>query len=143
MTMKQQEVIFQENYVVIGYRREMRLVISHWKGPVTIDEFRHAIDFLISFIEQNPVLYVLTDTREQAVVSKESTDYAANAAPRLIASGVKNMLFILPTSLFTLMSVDMYKEKLGNDDTTMHFAQYFDNPDDALAWIEASKMIDR
>lgn len=126
-------VLFQKPYLTIEYDDKMRCLIQHWKGFATSEQFREGINQSVDFFEKKKPTKLISDTKEFAVVKKDDTDWVANqATPKMISHGLKHMAFILPTNVFTQVSVNNFKSKA--DDIVQ--IQYFDSLDKAKQWLE-------
>ena len=56
--------------------------------------------------------HLVIDTRAQATVQKEATDYASMKIQPLLEHHLRQVLFVLPQSTYTQMSVEMFRQKL-------------------------------
>jgi hypothetical protein len=129
--------IFDREYVQISYDNAASLLYIDWKGIVSTHEFLAAMDFIYhATIQRNPD-YLLIDTRLQAPVQKEATDYASEKMSMLLGQSIKKVFFILPLSVYTQMSLEMYKDNINNAEKDQKIL-YFSDPAHALALLEAS-----
>ena len=101
-----------------------------WIGYISPEEFRHAIDLTVSCFQQYELESILSDTTDQAVLSKEGSDYAASVMPVLVANGLKKVAFVLSKSAFTRLSVQNFTKR-AEPSLIAHFA----SREEAEAWL--------
>ncbi|MCP4178716.1 MAG: hypothetical protein GY756_13205 [bacterium] len=87
------KTLLERDYVKLIYSPEKKHLTQRWLGFANIKQFKEAIDATVTISEKNDVKKILSDTRQQAVVKKEATDYAASVMPLLIKNGLKKMAF--------------------------------------------------
>ena len=125
-------ILLQQPYVTIKTLNNDTILSVEWRGEVSLDDFRNSIDCLVDHIVRLRPKYLVIDTRKQAVLSKEATDYAVHAQSKITNMAI---IFVLPDSVYTRMSVDMFDEQMTVKQTT-NPVKYFQNIDDAYQWIE-------
>jgi hypothetical protein len=128
-------ILYQKPYVSLELDEKARCLIQNWKGFATSEQFREAISQSVRFFEERKNLNkIISNTKDFAVVKKEDTDWVANNAnPVLIENGLQFMAFVLPTNVFTQVSVNNFKSKA--DDVLQ--IQYFDDLEKAKQWISS------
>src|SRR5687768_9481999 len=106
-------ILYQKPYVTIELDEKAHCLIQNWKGFATSEQFREAINQSVRFFEEKQNLNkIISNTKDLAVVKKEDTDWVANNAnPVLIKHGLKFMAFVVPTNVFTQVSVNNFKSK--------------------------------
>ena len=124
-------VLFNKNYLTIEVDKNNDCLIQLWKGFATPEQFREGILKALELFKQQKVSKMISDTKDQAIVRKEETDFAVSTVPEFIKSGLKAFAFVVPTSVFTQMSLNNFKK---NSDTSFAI-QYFDEMKKAKDWI--------
>lgn len=125
--------LYKNANVEIKKLQDASVLIQHWSGYASSDNFRLAIKKSIELVADRKIYGIISDARSQAVVKPEDAQYAAEAMPKLMEAGLKAMAFVVPESVFTQMSLDKFKinteEQSGN-------TRYFDNIQSAEDWIK-------
>jgi hypothetical protein len=126
-------ILFQKPYVTLELDEEKQCLIQNWNGFATSEQFREAINQSVKlFVEKRYLKKIISNTKDFAVVKKEDTDWVAtHANPVLIENGLKYMAFVIPTNVFTQVSVNNFKSKA---DEVLQI-QYFDDLAKAKQWI--------
>lgn len=122
--------VFKNDHCTLNYSEKDNLLTQVWKDFASLENFRNAIDFTISFVQTHHVSHILTDTTKQKIISKECTDYAQSKMPILLRSGLKKMAFVLSESALNGMAVIKFAEKVRTD-----HVDYFSNIYQAKKWL--------
>lgn len=126
-------ILFKASYLTIEYDQKLSCISQHWKGYVKSEQFRAGIEKSIEFFKHQRAICLISNTKELAVVSTEDTQWAASyATPLMIDYGLKYMAFIVPTNVFTQVSVNHFKNKTEDK---MQLS-YFTDLDKAKVWLE-------
>ena len=126
-------ILFKTDYLVIEFIEEFNYLAHHWSGFCTSDEFRNGISRMVDFTKEYSVEKILTNVRDQDLVRKEDTDWLTNVAiPKALSNGVRAQAFVLPTDIFTKISVRNFNNSLPNGNFTI---KYFDDLEEASTWI--------
>lgn len=127
-------IVYQKPYLTLEYDEKLTCLIQRWKGFATSEQFREGINQSVNYFKAKKINKLISDTKDFAVVKKDDTDWVAgHATPIMVQNGLKYMAFILPTNVFTQVSVNNFKNKA--DDILQ--IQYFDNLDKALQWLRS------
>lgn len=121
--------------VKMEYFSQKQLLVVTWLGVISTEEFVEKIRIMIDLCSKYKVKYVIADTQLQAPLTQEATDFAARELSHLVELGAKRILFVLPESIYTQMSFDMYTEELAQQ-RTEQFALFFKSYADAEKWME-------
>jgi len=124
------KTLFKTENAELIYDEEKNTLYQRWIGFSGLEPFMEAIDKAVEISEQYKVDYILSDTREQAVVKKEGTDYAASVMPKLVKKGLKKMAFLMPESIFTKISVQSFTKESHSD-----IIKHFIDEKEALDWL--------
>jgi hypothetical protein len=126
--------LLRKPFIVIEYNPLKRLLQLEWKGTVTTPEFIDVTDFISQKALDLDIPYILIDTRYQGTVQKEATDYASMKLGELFQTKLQKVLFVLPISLYTQMSVEMFQNQIGKGTHDVPI-QYFATLKDAYDFL--------
>lgn len=124
------KTLLKNNFVELSYYAGKKLLIQKWTGYIEVDSFKKAIDEVMAASSDYTVEKILSDTRDQAILKREATDYAASKMPELIKRGLKKMAFLLPESAFTKLSVNHFAKKANSE-----VIQFFSGEKEAEEWL--------
>ncbi len=125
-------ILLEQPYLTIETLNDNTVLLIEWRGEVSLHDFRKSIDSIVEYSMRLQPKYLIIDTRKQAVLSKEATDYAVQSQSALTSL---NMIFVLPDSVYTRMSIDMYNEEMATRQSK-HQIRYFQSVEAAYQWIE-------
>lgn len=123
--------IFTHENAVLTYNPETFELLQSWKGYVPTELFRQVIDATVAHVRQHKVLFLISDTSEQKVVSSSDAEYAASVMSVMTDNGLKAMAFVIPENVFTKFSLKKFSDA-GHGDVVA----YFDSLADARKWGE-------
>lgn len=123
--------IFKHENAVLTYNPDTFELLQSWKGYVPTELFRQVIDATVWHVRQHKVLFLISDTSEQKVVSSSDAEYAASVMGGMIKDGLKAMAFVIPQNVFTKFSLKKFSDA-GHQDVVA----YFDSLADARKWGE-------
>ncbi len=128
-------ILYQKPYLTIELDEKLQCLIQNWKGFATSEQFREGITQSVKFFqEKKNINKLISNTKDFAVVKKDDTDWVANTAtPLMVQNGLKYMAFVLPTNVFTQVSVNNFKSKA---DEILQI-QYFDDLDKSKQWLRS------
>lgn len=110
-----------------------RSVETEWQGWADPDEFKAVLEAGLRALEEHPRSLGLVDCRKQKVVQQADQDWVnRNWFPRALATGLRRLAVIVPTSGLALMNVtDVLKRAEGAELDVAYFAA----ADEARAWL--------
>ena len=123
--------IFTHENAVITYNPDTFELLQTWKGYVPTELFRKVIDATVAHVREHKVLFLISDTSSQKVVSSSDAEYAASVMSVMIDNGLKAMAFVIPENVFTKFSLKKFSDA-GHEDVVA----YFDSIADARKWGE-------
>lgn len=124
--------VFENTNIVIEQDESLKCIIQHWRGFATSEKFREAIEKTIELFEERKLNKILSNTRDFGLIRKEDTDWAnAYSMPLLIANGLKYVVFVVPRSAFSQISVENFKKESKNSVEI----QYFEDVAKAKEWM--------
>ena len=125
-------ILFQQPYLTIEYNEQIKCLSQHWNGYAKSEQFRLGIEKSIEIFKQKKPSKLISNTKELAIITNEDTQWAATyATPIMVENGLKHMAFVVPTNVFTQMSVDNFK----NRSSSRLQIQYFDSLAKAQVWL--------
>ncbi|GAO28446.1 hypothetical protein [Geofilum rubicundum] len=130
--------IFTHENAVLTYDPETLELLQTWKGYVPTELFRQVIDATVEHVRKHKVVFLISDTSGQKVVSSSDAEYAASVMKVMIENGLKAMAFVIPENVFTKFSLKKFSDA-GHGDVVA----YFDSLTDARKWGELMTSKDR
>ncbi len=129
-------ILIEKPYLILEYDEALQCIVQYWKGFAKSGEFREGINKSLEFFKQKKVDKIISDTKNLSLIKKEDTDWVAKeVTPAMVKQGLRYMAFIVPSSVFTQLSVDNYKTEAGKSVTI----RYFDQLNDAKTWLSEVK----
>ena len=127
--------LIKKPYVTIERDDQLKCLIQTWKGFAKSENFREAITQSLEIIKKGGLDKIISNTKDFALVKKEDTDWVAQViTPQMVKHGLRYMAFIVPTNVFTQITVDNFKEKA---DAVVKI-RYFDQVEAAKEWMAES-----
>lgn len=133
------QIIKENRYVEVFYDTEIKLGMIVWQtNVIPSEEYRGAFEILIEYANENKhtdkrVVYFLSDTRLQGIVSPEDRKwFQQSAVPRAVETGLKKAGAIISGSVFKRYYMNMIIKSLAK--FSLPF-KVFTNETDALNWI--------
>lgn len=125
---------FESEFVNIDYNEGDRVIIMVWKTPPTSGEFRRGMDSLVEAMINFKTGKILADTVYMGAVHPDDQDWAATDwNRRAIAAGFSHNAIVVPSDIFTEMSVEAILDQVGDNGAVNHF---FHSMPEALTWIK-------
>ncbi|EMR01389.1 hypothetical protein [Cesiribacter andamanensis] len=127
-----QKTLLDQPYAQIVFDPDRKRLYQTWIGFATANEFIAAIDVSVRCFQQHEVETILSDTTDQAVLSKAGSDYAASVMPELMKNGMKKIAFVLPRSAFVRLSLQNFKKNADSE-----LIGNFSSREEAEAWLDS------
>ena len=125
-------ILFEKPYVTLELDEPLKCLTQRWKGFAKSEQFREGINKSLEIFQRKPINKIISDTQNASLVRKEDTDWVATTIiPKLVQCGLRYMAFIVPTNVFTQISVDNFKNEAKGGVRI----QYFDDYEKAKEWI--------
>lgn len=125
-------LLVNKPFVTIERDSELQCLIQTWKGFAKSESFREAINQSLNFFKKGGINKIISNTKDFALVKKEDTDWVAQViTPQMVQHGLRYMAFVVPTNVFTQLSVDNFK---GEADSVVSI-RYFDDLKAAKDWL--------
>lgn len=125
--------VYETQNIVIERDDKLKCLIQNWRGFATSDNFRDGIKKTEELFEDKSLNKILSNTKDFGMVKKEDTEWVSNhSMPTLIERGLRYMAFVVPSNVFSQMSVENFKKQSEN----VVQIRYFDNVQKAKEWME-------
>ena len=133
------EQIFKNDFINIKHDGEST-VISQWHPKTEFmedDEFKESHMGIVHAVVETKSHAILGYTQDFAyTIVPEIQEWVANDTfPALIEAGLKKIAMIVSTDFFSQISIQQSMEEVQEDAPVV--TKYFNNADDAKAWIDA------
>lgn len=127
-------------FVRIGWDEDLRCVTMEWKGVYAEgEEYRRILTQVLDLILEKGATRLLADGRKMKVITTDDQVWLENTwMPRSIQVGLKHSALIVPASALAQLSVGRVMTKFtSNMPVTDWTRAYFDNTEDARAWLRS------
>ena len=125
---------FESEFISISYSKNNHCIIAVWKTPPTSEEFRKGMDHMLEAMINFKTGKIVADTIYMGTVHPDNQEWAASHwYTRAAKAGFSHNAIVVPSDIFTAMSVESILELVGN---SVAVTQYFQNVNDALDWIK-------
>jgi hypothetical protein len=124
--------VIDQKHLTLEYDESQKCIIQVWKGFFSSEQFRNGVKSTNQLFEQKNPARFLVDISTCNHIKKEDTDWAAtHAIPLAIKNGLKYYAFVVPTNVFTQMTLNNFKSEVESHITI----QPFDNAKSAREWL--------
>lgn len=124
-------VVYSSPVLSLDFDAIKKVLTQDWKGYATSAQFREGIDKTVDYVNSGAVAYIISNTSNQRPVGPEDSKYAASVMPKLFASGVKAMAFVIPQNVITKLALSSFAREQGMPPNV----RYFDNLAEAEKWL--------
>ncbi|HTJ52230.1 MAG TPA: hypothetical protein VL443_22365 [Cyclobacteriaceae bacterium] len=129
------QTYFEKDFVTIGYDQGDHIIIVKWKLTPTSAEFREGLNTLTTIIEHFKTGKVIGDTTHMGAIHPDDQQWSATEwFQSALKSGLSQLAFIVPSDIFTQMSLDGAKSQVVGE----HPIAYFENMESAIDWLKKS-----
>ena len=124
--------VFENQNIVIERDDNLKCLIQNWKGFATSERFREGIQKTIDLFKDKKLDKILSNTKDFGMVKKEDTEWVNSySMPLLIKSGLRYMAFIIPSNVFSQMSVENFKKEMAGPVEL----RFYDDVEKAKQWM--------
>lgn len=124
--------VFESQNIIIERDDNLKCLIQNWKGFATSEKFREGIQKSVDLFQDQKLDKILSNTKDFGMVKKEDTEWVNSySMPLLIKSGLRYMAFVIPSNVFSQMSVENFKK----ESTGPVEIRYFDDLQKAREWM--------
>lgn len=103
---------YTSNYLRIAIVPQKRCLVQTWIGYITSEEFRDGQRKSLEIFEENKCQYFISDTTNACPLTEEDLDWVtANITPKLMEAGLKALDFVVPSNVYTKITLEMLEEK--------------------------------
>jgi hypothetical protein len=134
--------ILENKYARTDFEAEHFLARTTWTkatGWMTTAEYFEIFDELAALLARYKVKLWLGDTTDFLVpVTPDMQNWiATDFTPKIIASGLLKMALVMPTAVIPSISVEQAVEEMQVQNALVFSVNYFDQVDQARAWLLA------
>lgn len=124
--------VYEAQNIIIERDDKLKCLIQNWKGFASSEKFRESIKKTEDLFKDKTLNKIISNTKDFGMVKKEDTEWVSTESmPTLIERGLKYMAFVVPSNVFSQMSVENFKKQSG--DTIQ--IRYFDDVEKAKEWM--------
>lgn len=128
------EVVFDQGFLTIYHRPELKQIHLKWKGYATSQEYREGLETALKLVEQKSVHFWLGDRKFMQAILPQDEDWSVQQwMPKLQTSGLKKMAIV--TSLDFLNNSSM-KRILSSRKLSSPEIGFFVDETGAAKWLE-------
>ncbi|ALJ00253.1 STAS/SEC14 domain-containing protein [Rufibacter tibetensis] len=128
-------IYFQNEYIIITYDEEPKLVRTQWKGFANSEEYRRILGIYLQLVSEKQVIRWIGDNTNAKAIRPADQEWTAKEwAPQFSKQGdVKRMAVIVSTDIFNKMAIEnILMKSSGGVSFDTHF---FDNEAAAMDWV--------
>lgn len=130
-----ENAVYSSDIVIAQYLADLKLIQLRWKKEATTEEYRKLFETLVNFAEQKKVRFLISDLREQGLVSVDDVKWLEEEIlKKAIILGIEKIALVNNDTIFSQVYADTIKRKLSNSPIRV---QLFEEPDSAKAWLSA------
>jgi hypothetical protein len=131
--MEKQAIVDNEN-MTLWYYPETNIIYHQFHKFTQGKMLRDGLIVGAETLEKNKVQKWLSDDRKNSVMGKEDMDWGATVwRPRVIKGGWKYWALVLPEKAIGQLNMKQIIKQYADTGVTV---QVFENPDEALKWLE-------
>lgn len=128
------KTVHSNEYIDIILDEDSKSQITYWKGGFVGDKIREGLDLGLTEFKKHPGWQWVGDTTNLGVIGEDNQNWInTDWFPRFLATGVKYMAVVVPSSVISKIAVKNIVQKIPGTALT---SKYFDNQADALKWIK-------
>ncbi|GEM_PF-2339177 len=127
----------RESYFEAAYDESINAIVSRWHTAPSSKEFRTGMNHIVTLLQSSPTGTLLSDTTNLGAISDEDqvwsyTEWLGQA----LEHEYETLVLIMSSDIFAQMSVEDIMEQANAATNNRVVNQYFDNEQDARAWIK-------
>ncbi|HEY8936289.1 MAG TPA: STAS/SEC14 domain-containing protein [Cyclobacteriaceae bacterium] len=127
------QLYLEKDYITIEYDEVNNILVQKWMLAPAFDEFREGMNHLVEAIVHFKTGRLLSDTTKLGALHSDNQAWVATVwFERAVKAGYSRVAIIVPSDIFTQMSVEDAISQVTNP---IPFS-YFDNPVEALEWMK-------
>ncbi len=126
-----------ESFVEIEYDQSLNIISLKWLTSPSSQEFRMGMNHLITILQAYPTGTLLTDTTHLGALSEEDQTWSYTEwLEQAVTYGYDTLVLIISPDIFAQMAVEEIMAQANAATQGRIVNQYFDNEQDARAWIK-------
>ena len=125
---------FINEFITVHFDGPSSAAVARWLVPPTSSEFREGLELMLTFMKKFHTGKLVVDTTHLGAIHEDDQTWAASDwYDKAIAIGYCKIAMILPTDIFTQMSVE---NTMASVKENVVSTAYFDTLEAALQWIK-------
>ncbi len=129
------KTILDTDYVTLWYYPETRIVHHKFHKYIYGEELRQVLEKGLAIFQQYGAEKWLSDDRENSALTTEDAAWAQEDwFPRVFESGWKYWALVMPDKVVGKVNMQRYIDNFAQQGLTI---DVFDDPDEALQWLES------
>jgi hypothetical protein len=126
-----------ETFFEAEYDQSLNTIVSNWLTLPSSQEFRTGMNHLITMLQEHPTGTLLTDTTNLGAINEEDQVWSYTEwLEQALVAGYDTLVLIMSSDIFAQMAVEDIMEQANAATKGRVVNQYFDNEQDARAWIK-------
>jgi hypothetical protein len=125
MEVLQMEVKYIASYLQIAVEPQKNCLVQIWAGYCTPEEYREGQQMSLELFVENHCTQFISDTTNACPLQDEELDWVVeHITPKLRAAGLSALSIVLPSNIYTKITLDIYEEKnraLSNNTEIRYF----------------------
>jgi hypothetical protein len=118
----------------IYFDKDLKAVISIWKGYATSTEFREKTEELLAVMVANQAGKFLVDLKEMILIGKDDQDWMDKSyLPKAVDEGLKSVAVVQPSYYFNKVAVESIIFKINKLELAVN---YFPTFEGAKEWLQ-------
>ncbi len=131
------ELIHQTSYAKYYYDPRQSLLIQEWdnsNGTMTDDDYKHDMNNYLKFVREYDIKRALINLLKfNYTIVPEIQQWVDEQITKPAVEIVRSIAFVLPQDLFVQVSV---KQVMREKNANYEHIEFFNNQDEAIAWLE-------
>jgi len=126
-----------ESFFEAEYDQSLNVIVAKWLTFTSSQEFRTGMNHLITMLKEYPTGTLLTDTTHLGAIGEEDQVWSYTEwLEQALVAGYDTLVVIMSSDIFAQMAVEDIMEQANAATEGRVVNQYFDNEQDARAWIK-------
>jgi hypothetical protein len=129
------KTIVDNEFVTVWYHPEAKIIHHQFHKPAGGPSFRDALTAGAEVLEKNSAQKWLSDDVNNSALAAEDSEWAMNVwNARVMKAGWKFWAIVMPKKAMGQMNMKHFIKLYSDNGVTV---QLYDNPEDALKWLES------
>lgn len=131
------EVVFDQNFLTIYHKPEVKQIHLKWKGFANSQQYRESMNTALRIVGEKGVENWLGDLKQMQIILPQDEDWTIESwFPALAATGLKKLAIV--TSMDFLNNAAVKRMVTAAQPSVRFETRYFIDVADATRWLEES-----